>query len=393
MRTPQASDAYRLLIPARKGQLLAEEWLASRRRGSRPRLFNMDLHIAVIRDLRTGLKGLDTDLTSWSLSRHNGLVRRAYRFADPVAIVNARSWQRLDANMIDRFRDRYARYLASFDGFVTTLPPAFAELYADTGKPQLVVAATRYEAPYSDRPADWTRLNAFLETGVADGTVQLVANNVGDADYLAHFTGLTPRVVPSVCDYLTESPATGNGRAVVLGRPGPAVEKVIAAGKGGWATLADAYGTPYAWEQLASSTEVLVLPYNISTMTLFELASAGTPVAVPSPGLAKQLAAADPSILSELSYFQVRRLSAASLSPDDPNNFSAPGFLDWWLSRADFYDTSLMPNVRVIETLDELSEAPQDRRQVPGYWDLIRSRNRRLRQDRRNLLISFLEQL
>jgi hypothetical protein len=373
--------------------MLADEWFTPHRRKGRPCLFNMDLHIAVIRDLATGLKGLDAHLTSWSLSGHNALIRRAYRFPDPVAIVNARTWQQLDENMIDEFRDRYGRYLSSFDGFVTTLPPAFAELYGDTGKPQLIVAATRYEAPYSDRSADWARLNSFLRAGTAHRSLQLVANNRGDADYLTHFTGIIPDVVPSVCDYQQSRGRLGNGRSVVLGRPGPAMRQAIAAGQGAWTTLDDAYGTPYRWEQLSSSDEVFVLPYNISTMTLFELATAGTPVAVPSPQLAAELAAEDLSILSELSYFQVRGLSPAGLPEGDPNDFSAPGFLEWWLHRADFYNTELMPNVRVLDSLEDLPRACADRRQDPGYWERIQLRNATVLQERDDLLAGFLARL
>jgi hypothetical protein len=353
----------------------------------------MDLHIAVIRDLSTGLKGLDADLTSWSLSGHNQLMRRAYRFPDPVAVVNARTWQRLNPNMIDEFRDRYSRYLCSFDGFVTTHTPALSELYAHTGKPQLVVASTRYEAPYTARSSAWEHLNSFLRREVGSSTMTLVSNNRGDADYLTYFTGLTPDVVPSVCDYLPPGRRRGNGRSVVLGRPGPAMRQALAAGQGAWTTLGAAYGTPYRWDQLSSSDEVFVLPYNISTMTLFELATAGTPVAVPSHRLAAELAAEDPTILSELSYFQVRGLSPASLPEGDPNDFSAPGFLEWWLARADFYDADLMPNIRIINDLSDLSERPRDRRLDSGYFMRIDDRNAALRRVRHGLIQRFLNSL
>ena len=163
MRLPAGSDAYRALWPVRKGQLWAEELIPRRRRHRQLRLFNLDLHIGVIRDLSMEFQAQGADLRHWSISGHNGLVRRGFRFPDPVGVVNSRTWADLDENMIDGFQDRYGRFLRQFDGFVATYPPAFARLFANTGKPVLVVLATRYEAPFSDRPSDLAGAGRVLQ--------------------------------------------------------------------------------------------------------------------------------------------------------------------------------------------------------------------------------------
>ena len=393
MRKPSASDAFHILRPVRKIDMLVDEAMITLRTATRPRLFNLDLHIAVIRDIAQGLNDFDVDLTRWSISGHNAMTRRLYRFPDPVDVVNARTWQELDVQMIDQFRDRYGRYLKAFDGFVTTHSPALAELFADTGKPTLVTASTRYEAPYSDRPADWARLNEFLRSGTKDGSISLVANNLADANYLTYFTGITPQVVPSVCDYQTSSPHRGNDQNVVLGRSGPACTAILEAGNENWRTAKQAYGRPYAWCDLAASREVFVIPYNVSTMTLFELATAGTPVAVPGLQLLKELARTDSSVVNELSFYQVNGISAASLAPDDPNNFESPLFLDWWLKRSDFYNVELMPNVRVVEDLAELGHPNIDRRSDAQYWHKVNTRNSVLKSRRAVLLADFLSSL
>jgi hypothetical protein len=390
VRSPRADDGYRVLWPVRKGQLWFEELVPRRSRRQGPHLFNLDVHIAVIRDLAREIVAQGADLTQWSISGHNALTHRAFRFPDPVGVVNARTWAELDDRAIDRFQDRYWRFLNQFDGFVATHTPAFAQLFSNTGKPVLVVASTRYEVPYTERPSDWLALNQFLRSGMLDGSLTVVANNRADADYFERFVGVSVDVVPSVCDYQAPSPPRGNGKSVILGRSGPALDAILAAGGDRWTTASRAYGKPYSWEDLAASSEVLAIPYNVSTMTLFELATAGTPVAVPGPRLIKELASIDGQVLSELSFFQVKGLSPKTLESGDPNNFESPLFLNWWLDRSDFYNDELMPNIRVIENLAELGRPNSDRRSESSYWHGIHVRNRALKARRSELISAFL---
>ena len=223
--------------------------------------------------------------------------------------------------------------------------------------------------------------------------MSIVGNNRGDADYFEHFVGNGVDVVPSVCDYQSPSPTLGNGRSIVLGRSGPALDAVLAAGGGRWSTAAEAYGTPHSWLDLSASREVLVIPYNVSTMTLFELATAGTPVAVPGPSLLKELVAIDDQVLSELSFFQVKGLSAEGLESDNPNNFLSGTFVDWWLERADFYNADLMPNVRIVDDFDDLREPSGDRRGDSQYWTGALDRNEALKSRRATLIGDFLSTL
>ena len=139
---------------------------ASRDR-SRPRIFNLDLHIGVIGDLQTEFQSRGVDLVRWSISGHNHLVEGHRPVPDPVAHVNARTWRGLDDSQIARFQERYGDFLRTFDAFVVTHTPSFAQLYRGLGRPTLVVVSTRYEAPYTADPGAWRRLDAFLKPGSA----------------------------------------------------------------------------------------------------------------------------------------------------------------------------------------------------------------------------------
>lgn len=118
------------------------------------RIFNLDLHIAVIPEFVSGLAEHHVNVTQFSLSNHNHLVRRWFPSPDPVAIVNQRTWQDLSSDRVGRFQRRYGTFLRAFDGFVLTHTPAFFQLLSKFEKPTLIVSATRYETPFTHAPAE-----------------------------------------------------------------------------------------------------------------------------------------------------------------------------------------------------------------------------------------------
>ena len=360
---------------------------------SHPRLFNLDLHIGVIADLQQELEAQNVALTHWSISAHNHLLPSRLSITDPVRWVNHWNWTRLDDSRIDRFQDRYGRFLRGFDGFVATYSPVFAELYRGLERPTLVVSATRYEAPYSDRPSDWQRFDRYLQESVQSGTVHLYANNRGDADYIRYFTGLDAPVVPSLCE---RTPTQFRGRSslrVIQSRAANLASDVERESAGRYRSIR-ALGTPYRWEDLLDCEEVFVVPQNISTMTLFELATAGVPVAIPSTKWMKELVATYPGVLAELTFHQVRDLDVAGLPVDSPVNYRSDRYLDWWLERADFYNSALMPNVRVVNSVQELLHG-ETSAQCGGETlrALTETRNLNVAEARRLMISSFLSAL
>lgn len=383
---------------ARSVQLSAQESAfacAHRRASRRPKLFNLDLHASVIADLADGLRPLDVGLTRWSLSHGNRHFRRVFKGPDPIDVVNDRTWRELDENMIDRFQERYRAFLASFDGFVVTYPPPFAELFAGLGKPVLVMSATRYETPYTGRPASWHRIDRFLQEETRSGRLLLAANNKADRDYIEYFTGLRPSYVPSLCEYTKARwPGTG-GPQVFFCRSSRLSRHIVDVTRGRWTPVDQAVGSRYGWRSLASTSEILVIPYNVSTMTLFELSTAGVPVVVPARNLLLDLMREFDEVLSELSFHQVEGRDTQALPRADPNAVHEPSVVDWWLDRADFYDSVLMPNVRLIDGLHELATKRSTGTDLPyeEYLASIKKRNDRLREGRCDLLTAFCEML
>jgi len=363
--------------------------------GKPPHVFNLDLHISVIADLEVELYRRKIDLTRWSISRHNFVQRKLFKGPDPVRVVNAKTWNELDENMIDRFQDVYGRYLRSFDGFISCFTPTFAELFRGLDRPTLVMAATRYEAPYTNDLAQWSRFNEFIRAEVASGRMLLAANNRGDRDYCEHFIGMTPRYVPSLCDY-TQTFWTGrSGAEAVQSIDKDLIKRVTDESLGRWVDSKKILAGGHSWDQVASIKEFFIIPYNISTMTLFELATAGVPVSVPSRRFLKELILEQNSgTLSQLTWFQVHGISYPT-DATNPNNEDRKDFFDWWLDRADFYDPELMPNVRIVDSIRELLDIPHpvSKKGKAEWSDVIRERNAWITDQRESLIGDFLQMI
>lgn len=316
---------------------------------------------------------------------HNHLVPNRLPITDPVRYINARKWHLIDFERIRKFQDRYKKFLNSFDGFICTYSPVFAELYNDLNKPILIVAATRYEAPYTERQKDWERFNTYLISGVKNSKIQIYANNLGDADYINYFTGVKPQVIPSLCEKEIGNTKV-NGQHVIIARDKKISDLINSSTQGIYQDIST-LGTPYNWKDLKSCEEVLVFPQNISTMTLFELATAGVPVAVPSRRWITELLGNDFYLLNELSFHQVLGLDTTNMSSDNPANYNSPTFLDWWLDRSDFYNEKLMPNVREVDSIEDLlKNRTQKRHNLP---ELTLKRNSELSRLRKNMIIEF----
>jgi hypothetical protein len=383
--------------------VLIEAWLvltafwktktAGRLSRKKVKLLNIDLHIAVIEEVSKYFSPGKTNLTRFSLSIHNHLQRPAHLWAeDPVAIVNHASWKELDKSKISKFQKRYRRLLRAFDGFVVTYPTTFIDLFALTNKPILAVAATRYEAPYTVSEAKWDEFNVSLASRVNSGQVTLIANNKGDADYIKFFTGLDVPVFPSLCGGKPSWSGLA-GRRVTLAKDSRLSSSVANRTQGLYEPI-QSLGQPYKWTDLMSCLEVFVIPQNISTMTLFELATAGMPVVVPGRGLFREMKESFFGVLDELTFSEINGVEAGGKFGEagSPANWKDHNYLDWWLDRSDFYDRELMPNVRVAESYEELMLSEKEILALrAGAESAIQRRNEQIRNKAQAFVTGWIE--
>lgn len=359
------------------------------------RLFSLDIHPSVIADLSEAMPDEGLSIVRWSISSHN-FVHRKFRIApDPVRHINAFTWKELDDNLVDAFQDRYGKFLRKFSGFVVCYPIAFVKLFANLGRPILAVAATRYETPLTQDIKAWSELNDMLLHLSDDGALTLAANNAGDHDYISYYTRLDPQLVPSLCDYIPYSWTGQTDCKVVFSRDIELVSDLIGLPSSTWQSAKSTLGSRFAWKDLVQTSEIFVNPYNISTMFLFELATAGVPVTMPSRRLIHELDRLKRNPLTELSFFQILNMDPTGLGPGDPNNYSSPSFLNWWLDRADFLNQELMPNVRTVDSIDQAVHEPHPFATLSDQQRkvIVLDRNDGIRRQRSSLIREFSSRL
>jgi len=358
-------------------------------------VFNLDCHVSVIADIQAGLAGLsDVKLVSWSLSKHNFVFRSFFVDPDPVHAIDSENWSDLTEERIQSFLKRYGRFLQCFDGFIVTYPIGFIRLFSTLGKPILAIAAIRYEHPFGSDAKRWQRLDAEIRDLSDSGKLLLVANNRGDADYAGHFLEKPLEIVPSVCDYIALS-RSSNPRVRIVQSRSEELERVIATSLGApWMTAREYFGKRYSWNLLSQVDAVFYVPYNTSTMTLFELATLGIPTLIPAGLLLDKFAKNWDGVVSELSFKEGIEPLVHPKEKDFPGaDQHSPDFVQWWLERADFMNVDLMPNVRLVDDLSDPALRESTRKHFPDLIPATERRNRELQEKRSEMLERFRGQL
>lgn len=359
--------------------------------GVQPRIFMFGVHISDMREAKKGFSNLAVKVESWSISTSRAYLNTFFPFPDPIKHINSDSWSKIDQGLVNKFRNEYSNYLRKFDGFVSCHPLAFSQIYEVFDKPILAINSTRYEIPYSGNVEKSKSLNEFIKSHTRQGLLTILPNNRADQDYLEFYTGVRGRYVPSLCDYIGQK-WEGGGVNLVYAKSTQLSRDVASITQDGFIDFRGFLGPKYSWDELMRVNSILVIPYNISTMFMFELAYAGVPVIVPTKQLLTSLREKYSGVLSEVSCFESNMLDVSQLSHDDPNNYKSREFLDWWLRRADFYDVALMPNITTIDSLEELRNCllPSDR---PSMEYQIMDRNSKLHALRNSEFIRFIEAL
>jgi hypothetical protein len=100
-------------------------------------------------------------------------------------------------------------------------------------------------------------------------------------------------------------------------------------------------------------TAVIHIPYNVSTMSMFEHVRANIPIWVPSKRLLASLWA-DKKEPNELSWTVFVEGSEKNGSPLD--KVRTPEVIEQWLNSADFYNPEVLPLCSTFDTIEELLE-------------------------------------
>lgn len=311
------------------------------------RFFNLDCHISVIADIKQIFENLGHEVVSWSLSGHNWIFGKQ---PDKVDIINQSSWWNLDPKMCDDFYERYKNELSTFDGFICTYPPVFSMLYEKFDKPIILQIPIRYEVPFHNNSQMWLKFNEYLRQGIDSGKIIPVANSEYDKKYFEFFVNRECNLIPSICEYTDMKWLPKVDKFLYYSRlPINLPSNLIDKSKLG----------KYRWQDLGIFKGVVMIPYNCSTMSIFEYYTANIPIFCPSYDFMIELYRHYQNyVLSELSwnrYFKIKPESVIDCDREkDPNRYDNIDIMKEWIKFSDFYNQDWMKHIVYFDSFDDL---------------------------------------
>jgi len=290
------------------------------------KLFNMDVHISVIADFKHLFP--EFEITDWCMSGHSWVFRRPKH---QPAHINANTWTYLTPEMIVAFQREYDTFLRTFDGFICGHPNVFAMVFEKYGKPIIMINSCRYDLPFC-----WSKNLAMLESYKAclrrlqqKGLLVAVSNNMADQLYTKLGCGIVTTHIPSLCAYtgVHYNPT----RTTFLCYHGSFPEHPLITHK---STLGR-----FEWPVLGEFRGIIHIPYEVSTMSMFEHYIAGIPLFFPSK-----------KYMSDTIHLQSVSAYWKTL-PSDLAFFSEKSA---WIDLADFYEVFKSPNVYLFDSFEHL---------------------------------------
>ena len=335
------------------------------------RFFGLDHHHAVLWDVKKILRPLNVTLDFVWL--HDG--RTPVNEAIPSQIPDfATSLDIYKAPPFKPLSEQTKQHIlqGNYDSIVTSHSLVTCYRLADVGLPMIHVNSTRFGNEWIHDPNKHSLLVKKIQSLLTTNRLEIIHNNQGDMQYFhQYFPLIYPSQelwIPSLCENLgrlrvkASSPTKlfiWDTRMTLLQPTGSPFMKAM------YKALKDAFGASvesqavllqeaktYLGEgYLDPYTAVIHIPYNISTMSIFQQVTANIPIWVPSKKLLAQLWA-DSKEPNELSW--------TVFTPDSESNASSmdqvrkPEVIQRWLDCADFYKKDILPLAFEFDSIEDL---------------------------------------
>ncbi|ELT91522.1 hypothetical protein CAPTEDRAFT_195351 [Capitella teleta] len=335
------------------------------------RIWTMDMHMATIKDLVHRLTPLGVEFTWKSMSLH---CKAPNDCGESLKIVNKNNALHLNDSLIADFYEAYKddAEIHSVDAFVCFHPAAMCQLFIPFNKSIIIVASTRYEIGRDESVTRWMKWNDDIRELAKDPKNIIAANNLYDAHYLEYFTGVSAKVLPSYCGYISASYSPSNSTFLLYaGRGMKSTFSVIFMKN--YTELCkyrvdcpeilyvkDTYPAGYSYEELSGHQGLVYAPYQVSTMSLFEQYRMNLPMFFPSLTLLSKWDA-ERTWVKERIIFTTKtflRPNGSEISCDpsqvgipDPNTVEDAFSIRYWLQKADFYQ---WPYITYYESYEDL---------------------------------------
>jgi hypothetical protein len=316
-------------------------------------VWSNDFHITTIGNVKHLLtpKGVHFIDKSLSLACH-----ATKTCATDLKVLTSQNGVHPNAATRTRFVEAYMKdvQFATVDVVMCFHPAAMCELFMPFNKRLFVIVTTRYEMG-RHASKEWRLWNENLRCISSDPRNLVAANNLYDAKYVEYFTGILPKVLPSIVEMpMQYAPNSTDILVPAMHSPNrTALWRTLQLVSSRFVPLKSKYKR-YSYHQLCENSAILHLPYQVSIMSLFEQYGMGIPLLVPAPTFLWQLHD-QYDLVTERTWERVRKrrawerprkkgqrparslLRGVNASIPDPNNDRDKHAFLHWIQFADFY--------------------------------------------------------
>jgi len=279
----------------------------------------------------------------------------------------------LDPALIPKFYEAYKNepLMQSVDAFICYDPPAICELYEPFNKSLIVIASNRY---YITRQSNdrWKTWNEHLVSYASDPQNVVAANNRYDVEMIRYFTGLEAELIPNFAGYTrTKYNPSCQGFLLAKRRVDEEFERsFLQQFKEACKSINRSLPVPelirikeryprYSYSDLAAHQGIVHLPYQVSTMSIFEQYRMNIPLFFPSKELLLQWNI-EHWVVRERTLPWLVRDPRPHTSPPHPSQWHIPSPNDnddaeavkYWLQFADYYT---LPHITYFNSTKHLA--------------------------------------
>ena len=337
------------------------------------KLFGLDHHHAVLWDAKQILRPLGVTLDFVWLCDGRPQVNEALACQIPGFLTSLDIYKQDPSLKISAETKKFILE-DNYDGVITSHSLVTCHRLKELGLPMIHINSTRFGNEWIQSPEKHKHLVTSIQELLQQNRLRVVHNNQGDQQYFhQYFPSLSPSHevwIPSLCESFARlrlrapSPTKvllWDTRQLLLQEgKSPFMKEMFVALKQRWNDAIDSQAilmaqakTYLAEGYLDAYTAVIHIPYNISTMSMFQQVRANIPIWVPTKRLLKQLWL-DPKEPNEMSWTVFTPGSEANASTMD--NVRQEDVIERWLSYADFYKPDVLPLVFQFDSIQELVE-------------------------------------
>jgi hypothetical protein len=335
------------------------------------KLFGMDHHHAVLWDAMQIARPLGVQIDFHWLSDGRPPVNEPLPTQLPGFKSSLDLYQPpLELPLSDAFRVLVNQ--KSYDGIISSHSIVSCARLAPLGLPMIHVNSTRFGNSWVQDPSRHAALVSKIQTLIQEDRLSIVHNNKGDASYFyQYFPTLSPHqelVIPSLCESLVRLRKSAphvpklllwdTRQVLIQQNKSPFMKELYVKCKEAWGDAVESQALLLAEKKsylpegyLDAYTAVIHIPYNISTMSMFQQVRSNIPIWVPSKRLLAELWT-NPAEPNELSWTVFVPGSEGGASAMD--KVRDPLVVQRWLDTADFYNPDVLPLVFEFDSIEDL---------------------------------------